>query len=147
MSENNRTSEVLGETWHLLNTLQHDELYKHICSSFPRVYDPRVCVETINIVITADIARVLLPDSVLNEMESYNSNIRESLLKIRDIYSTLEKSNPVLINPEKLSECEELIEECFKLDNDLENLSLLLEEKVIIPALRGYFPSSEEVTK
>ena len=130
-----------------MNTLQHDELYKHICSSFPRVYDPRVCVETINIVITADIARVLLPDSVLNEMESYNSKIRESLLKIRDIYSSLEKGNPVLINPEKLSECEELIEECFNLDNELEELSLLLEEKVIIPALRGYFPSSEEVTK
>ena len=149
MSENSYTSETLSETWHLLNELQYEKVYTHIWFSLDRcgdrMYNPTPYAKTTDdIVTTLRKARVVLPDSVLKKVEEYNSKIKASLLKIRELYDTLADGSPVLINPEMIVDCEELRKESFKLGNDVGFLGIHLREEVIETALRAHFPSMKE---
>lgn len=146
MREKTRTEDAFAETWHLLNELQNEKVYDYIWFSLhhwgDRMYDPRPYAKTTDSIVTElQNVKVVLPAYILQKVEDYNSKIKDSLLKVRELYNTLAEGNIVLINPETLVGCEELRKESFKLGNDVGYLGRYLQEEVIDFALRNTFPS------
>ena len=141
MSESKRTSVVLEDTNSLLTTILNDErYYKPVWSLCSPTHDPGEVVFIMTLVIMVEGARVVLPDSVLKEVESYNSKIRDTLLKPSDIFFSEAKRDTSSQNPETLFPSEEFITKCVKLKSCLNELWALLAKEVIETALRGHFP-------
>lgn len=120
---------IWEETYWLLNTIVYGEEYRSRWFNLPPIMDVSRYVEApFHLYLAINNARVILPDSILKELETHTSKLKESLQKL-----TKEDA--------PYTDAQEVLGEYQKICCVLEELGIFLAEKILVPALRAHYPT------